>query len=90
MLKSKEWKGLSASAKLFYIYLKGKYNGQNNGEIRLYYSELDGVKGLSSPSTKSKAIRELEDKEWIRRTQLGGLYRKSNDFELTGKYDAYL
>ncbi len=46
MLKSKEWKGLSASAKLFYIYLKGKYNGQNNGEIRLYYSELDGVKGL--------------------------------------------
>ncbi len=40
MLRSKEWKELSPAAKLFYVYLKGKYNGHNNGEIRLYYSEL--------------------------------------------------
>lgn len=90
MLKSKEWKVLSPPGKLFYIHLKGKYNGHNNGNIRLYYSELKGIKGISSDSTISKAIQELEEKGWIKRTKLGGLYRHFNEFKLTGKYDDYL
>ena len=90
MLRSQEWQDLSSAAKLFYIHLKGKYNGSNNGLIRLHYSELNGNKGLSSPSTKAKAIYELENKGWIRRTQNGGLIRYFNEFQLTGKYDEYL
>jgi len=90
LLKSPEWKSLSPAAKLAYIYLKAKYNGSNNGGIRLYYSELKGVKGVSSSTTISNALRELEKKEWIRRTMLGGLYRHFNEFELTGKYDDHL
>jgi len=89
-LRSKEWKDLSPAAKILYIHLKGKYNGSNNGEIRLYYSELYGIKGISSNSTISKAFKELEQKEWIKRTQLGGIYRYFNNYELTGKYDDYL
>ncbi|MFC2142145.1 helix-turn-helix domain-containing protein, partial [Acidobacteriota bacterium] len=64
-LWSNDWKELIPAAKLFYIHLKAKHNGSNNGEIRLHYSELKGVKGLSSPSTIAKAIRELKDKGWI-------------------------
>jgi hypothetical protein len=90
LLKSPERKSLSAAEKLAYIYLKAKFNGINNGGIRLYYSELKGVKGLSSHSTISKALKELEAKEWIKRTIKGGLYRHFNEFELTGKYDDHI
>lgn len=90
MLRHQEWKMFNPAAKIIYIHLKGKYNGHNNGEIRLYYSELKGIKGLSSPSTISKAFRELEIKGWIKRTKLGGLYKYFNDYELTGKVDDYL
>ena len=90
MLRSKEWKELSSAAKLFYIHLKGKYNGCNNGEIRLYYSELKGVRGLSSPSTIGTANKELEVKDWIKRKEIGGLYWHFNEYELTGEYDDYL
>lgn len=90
MLRSHEWKMLGPAAKILYIHLKGKYNGHNNGEIRLYYSELKGIKGLSSPSTVSHAFNELEEKGWIKRTKLGGLYRTINEYELTGNFDDYL
>lgn len=90
MLRSHEWKILKPAAKILYIHLKGKYNGHNNGEIRLYYSELKGIQGLSSPSTVSKAFKELEEKGWIKKTKLGGLYRSINEYELTGNYDDYL
>jgi hypothetical protein len=89
-LNMTEWKELSAAAKLFYIHLKSKYNKQNNGEISFHYSELKGNKGISSPHTISKAIRELEEKRWIKKTQLGGLFRHVNKFQLTGEYDDHL
>lgn len=89
-LKMTEWKELSAAAKLFYIHLKAKYNGHNNGDICIYYSELHGIKGISSNSTISRAIRELEEKGWIIKTMLGGLMRHVNKFKLTGKYDDHL
>ena len=90
ILKNREWKELTPGAKILYIHLKGKYNGHNNGEIRLYYSELRDVRGLSSDSTINNKFRELENKEWIKRTKLGGCYRYYNEYELTGKYDDYL
>lgn len=89
-IHSKEWKALSPGGKIFYIYLKSKYNAYNNGEIRLYYSELHEIKGLSSPATISKAIKELETLGWVQRTKFGGLYRYMNEFKLTGKFDSCL
>ena len=89
-LRNKEWKDLTPGAKILYIHIKSKYNGRNNGKIRLYYSELRDIKGLSSDSTINKKFRELENKEWIKRTKLGGCYRYYNEYELTGKHDNYL
>jgi len=90
MLRGEAWKELTPAAKILYVYLKGKYNGINNGGIKLYYSELKGVNGISSPNTVSRAFRELEEKGWIKRTKIGGLYRHYNEYELTGEHDAYL
>jgi len=90
MLRSEEWKKLSPAAKILYVHLKGKYNGSNNGEIRLYYSELRGIKGLSSDATISKAFRELEEKGWITVLNRGGLFRRINEYGLTGKFDLYV
>lgn len=78
---------LSPRAVTLYIYLKSKFNGANNGKIRLHYSELKGVKGFGSPSTISKTFEELESAGWIKRTHIGGLYRFQNDYQLTGQFD---
>jgi len=84
-----DYKKLSASAKIFYSYLKAKYNGSNNGEIKLSYREMKDVKGCCNSVSLAKAIRELEQKEWIKLRQYGGLYRKINKYELTFKHEGY-
>jgi hypothetical protein len=85
-----EWAALSAAAKLLYTYLKACWNGSNNGQITLHYSQLHGVRGLSSSSTVSNASKELAKGGWINKTELGGLHRKAIKYELTGKHDPYL
>jgi hypothetical protein len=87
MLDMPEWRKLSASAKLAYIYIKDGYTGGNNGGIKVYYASLRGIKGLSSSGTIAKGLRELEKDGWIRRANHGGLPRLPNTYELTGKYD---
>lgn len=84
---SKEWANLSPAAKIIYIQLKGKYNSNNNGRIKLCYSELRKIAGLKCSRSISKGFRELEQKKWIRRTKLGGAYGRSNEYELTGNHD---
>ncbi len=86
MLRNNEWRMLSPAAREVYIQLKVKYNANNNGNIRLYYSELENIEGLRSPSSKSKAFKELEEKGWVTRTKLGGLFRHFNEYRLTWKH----
>jgi len=88
-LKQEHWRGLSAAAKIFYIHLKGRYNGSNNGEIRLPYSAMRDVKGCSHHITIANAVKELEAKKWIEIKTRGGLYRHNNYYKLTFKYDLY-
>lgn len=88
-LKQDSWRGLSASAKIFYIHLKGRYNGGNNGQIRLSYRSMRDVKGCSDPRAISKAIKELEKKKWVKIEERGGLYRHNNFYKLTFKHDFY-
>ena len=87
LFNNPECKNLSSSSKLLYLYLKASYNSFNNGEIILSYSLLKNTKGISSPKTISKAIRELEKKEWVEVTKRGGMYGNSNRYKLTWKYD---
>lgn len=90
ILQDEDWRRFTSSAKILYIYLKGRYNGRNNGQIRLYYSQLKTVKGLSSPGTISHAFHELKEAGWITPTKYGGLFRHFNEYKLTGKVDDYL
>jgi len=90
MLKSEKWKNLGPAAKLYYVHLKAKYNGSNNGIIKLHYSELRGVRGISAPGTISNAIKELVVKGWIYFPKLEGKFRHPNEYWLTGKYDGSL
>jgi len=65
LFKCDSWKGLTPGEKLFYVYLRAKFNGGNNGQIKLHYSELKGIWGFSSNETISWSIRELEAARWI-------------------------
>lgn len=88
-LKMKDWRSLSAAAKIFYIHLKGRYNGANNGDIRLSYRAMKDVEGCSHPRSISAAVKELQRKGWIRIREHGGLYRHNNYYQLTFKHDLY-
>lgn len=90
LLKDENWHQLSQGAKVLYLILKSKYNGQNNGQIRLHYSELQNMRGFRSPRAIAAAFKELEQDEWIERTKKGGLFRYVNEYRLTGKFDGLL
>ena len=90
LFKCQEWKELSSAARDIYIMLKAKYNRKNNGNLQLYYRELQRMKGLRNAQTISKAFKELEDAKWIERTRTGGLFRKPNQYRLSGEYDNHL
>ena len=89
-LNCQEWRQLKPGTRDVYAMLKAKYNGHNNGEIHLHYSELRGLTGLKCNKSISRAFRELETKGWIERTKIGGIYRYQNLYRLTGKYDKHL
>jgi len=92
LFRGPEWWTLRPGARDVYLLLKAKYNGSNNGSIRLYYSEIRrrAISGLRSDKAISSAFKELERVGWIERTQHGGLYRHINDYRLTGKHDKLL
>ena len=90
MLRCASWRQLTLRAKIFYLYLKVKYNGKNNGEIQLHFSELADLPDFKSRKAFYSAEKELEAAEWVERTNMGGLYRNPNTYKLTGKYDAML
>lgn len=85
LLRSPEWKELSKPTKLVYIYLRAKFNGSNADDLRLPYTEVKQYLGLSSATT-TKSFKELANKEWVERTQYGGLHRFSTSYKLIGKW----
>lgn len=91
LLKQREWWDLSHGAKNLYLLLKCKYNGSNNGQIKLYYAEIQKLKirSLKSPKDISQAFAELERKGWIERTTFGGLHRHRCEYRLTARFDTY-
>lgn len=89
LLKDAPWRELSAAAKIFYWHLKGRHNGTNNGEIKLPYRAMRGVKGCCRNETITKAVKELEAKGWIEIEKFGGHTRWDNLYRLTWKYDIY-
>ncbi len=84
MLHSEEWKKLTHSEMITYIYIRSNYNGRNNGSVPLKYTEL---KGVLAPGTLSNALKGLINKKWVKKTKHGGMFRFSCLYKLTGRYD---
>ncbi len=83
-LLSIQWKELTHTEMLAYVYIKNNFNGGNNGKIPLKYSEL---KDVMAPATLSKALKGLQAKGWIEKTQYGGMFRYYCLYKLTGNFD---
>lgn len=83
-LESAEWKQLSHSEMISYLYIKKNFNGRNNGKIPMKYLE---TKDIFAPATFAKALKGLVRKGWVEKTDYGGLHRHYSLFKLTGKYD---
>jgi len=89
LLHSQAYKDLTNGELRLYLHVKSGYIPGNNGKIKLTYSSMKGVTGLSSKFAVGAALKGLIEKEWITRIQLGGLYRKPTTYALTWKYDTW-
>ena len=87
--KCLEFRELTPRAIVLYLQLKSKFNGGNNGQIILHYSEVKGARGFKSDKSISAAFKELERAGWIKIAQNGGLYRYQNQYRLTAKVDKF-
>jgi len=83
VLKDSEWRKLSSSAKVIYIYLRSKFNYRTLSEVSLAYSE---IKDMFSSKTISRAFKELVEKGWIEKVKKGGLYGGVCTYKFTGPY----
>lgn len=88
LLKDPEWRKLSSSTKIVYIYLRSKFCQRTleNGDVTLTYTELND---MFNPGTISKAFKELIKNEWVKKIKLGGLWGRECSYKFTGKYAPY-
>ena len=83
LLKDPNWRKLSSSTKVLYIYLRAKFNYKTQDKVTLAYSE---VKEMLSARTVSRSLKELIQGNWIKKTKQGGLYGGLCSYEFNGKY----
>ncbi|MFG6637040.1 helix-turn-helix domain-containing protein [Sulfitobacter sp. 1A12126] len=84
-LKSEAWRSLSGAAVKIWFELHTRYNGGNNGNVRLSLNEA--AKALSlSKGTAQRAFVELEEKGFIALHSPGAWYhRRAHEYRLTTK-----
>ena len=83
MLKSPEWRKLSSSAKVVWVYMRAKFNTKTFSEITLTYSEMAD---LMAPATLKRSFKELIDCGFIVKTKQGGLMGESNHYQFNGQF----
>lgn len=84
-LKSQAWRSLSGAAMKVWLELHTRYNGSNNGNVRLSMNEA--VKALvMSKGTVQRAFAELQEKGFIVLQSPGDWYhRRAHEWRLTTK-----
>lgn len=85
-MASEKWRDLSPSATKTYMHIKYHFNGHNNGKIAVSMRTLGKEAGIHFTTVK-RAIKKLIEKEWVERTDFGGLPNNMNSYKLTWKYD---
>ena len=83
LLKDHNWRKLSSSAKVLYIYLRQKFNYKTFQEVTLAYSE---VKDMMSSKTVSRAFKELQQAGFIEKTKQGGLFGGVCAYKFIGQF----
>ena len=74
LLTSEAWRSLSGNTMKYYLELRRRFNGSNNGHL---YLGLDEAKNLlhMGKTTAHNAQKELLDKGLIRMTRRGGFHQ---------------
>lgn len=84
-LKSAAWRDLSGSAVRLWLELHTRYNGGNNGALRLSYAEAGKLLGMGK-ATVQRAYDELVEKGFLAKVSNGNFYgRRAHEWRLTTK-----
>lgn len=85
VLKSPAWRSLSVSAVRLFLELHTRFNGSNNGKLRLSYAEAAEALGMGKASVQ-RAYADLIDKGFLRLECEGNWYhRKAHEWRITIK-----
>ena len=77
------WRALSGNTTKVFIELRSRFNGRNNGKLRVSLDEGARLLGISK-STVQRALKELEDKGFIVKTKQGQWYgRMATEWRIT-------
>ncbi|MBU1682890.1 helix-turn-helix domain-containing protein, partial [Patescibacteria group bacterium] len=96
--RSPEFRQLSLSAQMLWIYLRAQYNPLNpdcinpatrRDQVYCSYSELKNINGFRSSATISRAFKELIDNDWIEVAERGGLYAGRSAYYFKGPYSKF-
>lgn len=79
IVDSRGWQELTNAARVAYIHLKRKVTNSSPGEVSLSYKEMEK---FMHRHTYADALELLEEKGFIEKKQMGGLYRRRNFFKL--------
>ena len=83
LLTSEAWRSLSGSAVRYYVELRRRYNGSNNGHLFLSLDEAKNLLHIGK-ATGLRAQTELVEKGFIRMTRKGGFHqRRASTWALT-------
>ncbi len=84
-LKSPAWRALSGSAVRVWLELHTRFNGSNNGAVRLSYAEAAEALGIGK-ATAQRAFQNLQDKGFLVLEKEGNWYhRQAHEWRLTTK-----
>ena len=84
-IKSPAWRSLSGAAVRLWLELHTRFNGGNNGAVRLSTTEAVETLGLGR-ATISRAFLELQEKGFLRLEKPGNWYhRQAHEWRLTTK-----
>lgn len=86
MLTSDAFKKLSNPSRVAFLLLRAQLKNHEQTEVIYPYSH---AQEYMKKDTFARAIRELEEMGFIRKTQFGGLFRKTNAYCFTDEWETY-